>query len=654
MYLNNNSSDFTQGEISATIQIWNRAVISLMDIRHALISQGDTLNNYYLPASTFLYTSGGQAEILLNETAYNVERFGLFHGCKGTKLTITPHCEWLEYYMILYKAVEPPLHRGEYLRLMKKVNPFRQQYGFIPHDPLFFSEELRKMYDKWKGPTALNIFYGKAVFYRFVHQIFEELEQGHIHIFKPDIVAMAKRYLDEHYSETIYVQELCQMLGVSYSHFHRSFKQQIGTAPQDYLIKKRLAAAKEWLETSNASVREIANHCGFVDEYSLYRLFIKNMGVAPSIYRKTSQSNMIDKSIGNITPFPYNEKSQVSLGELKEKGGTYMFKQIRNKAVVTVALSLMLMLSACSTAPANSNGPDSSSTSTVNSQVAKKEGDKSVEEGTKTISTVMGDVEVPMNPKNVLINFYTGDVLAFGITPVAIDKDSKLSYTPYANLVKDIPQVSFWNSPEDLMEWEPDVIILSGAGADGYYEKASKVAPVIICPSNMRERITLLGKVFGMEEKAEQLLQDYESKVESTKEKIKNSGFEDKTFSIVESNEDDGATVKFFYNDNGRGGEILYTDLGLNAPKKLAEEYPGSNMTVSMEVAGEYFGDYIFYSRTSNDFDYSNTDIWNSFPAVKNKNVIEFDGDAFYHHDILSTNNQLEIIQEALLKLSEK
>lgn len=330
-----------------------------------------------------------------------------------------------------------------------------------------------------------------------------------------------------------------------------------------------------------------------------------------------------------------------------------MFRQMRSKAVMAAALSLMLLMSACSSVPTDNNGAGSAPTAAVTSQVETEETEP-VEEGTRTVSTIMGDVEVPVNPKNVLINFYTGDVLAFGITPVAIDKDSKLSYTPYADIAQDIPQVSFWNSPEELMDWQPDVIILSGAGGDGYYEKVSKIAPVIVCPSNLSERIRLLGEVFGMEEKAEQLLQEYELKVAATKEKIKHLGFEDKTFSIVEATEDSGATVRLFYNDNGRGGEIIYTDLGLNAPKKLAEEYPGSHMVVSMEVASEYIGDFIFYNRTTDDFDYSTSEIWNSLAAVKNVNIIEFERDLFYHHDIISTKNQLDAIQEALLHLAEQ
>lgn len=298
------TSSFTEKELAAALQIWNKAVISLMDIRHNLISSEEPLRGYRLPAHAFLFTLGGKGEVSLNNTTYSVGHFGLFHSSKGTELTINPLSDWLEYYLVLYKATEPPLlYKREYLRWMDQMNPFHRQFGFLPHNALFFSEELRKMYEKWIYPTPLNRFYVKSSFYRFVYEVYEALAQGQASIFEPNIIAVAKQYLDTHYSEPILIQELCQTLGVSYSHFHRSFKQQLGNAPQDYLIKVRLAAAKQWLENSTISIREIALHCGFSDEYSLYRLFAKNIGITPSAHREISHSNMIDNSIGKCGSF---------------------------------------------------------------------------------------------------------------------------------------------------------------------------------------------------------------------------------------------------------------------------------------------------------------------------------------------------------------
>jgi len=68
-----------------------------------------------MPASAFVFTSGAKGEVLLNDTSFHVEHFGLFHGGKSTELSIRPADGWMEYYMLFYKAGEPPFHKREKL-----------------------------------------------------------------------------------------------------------------------------------------------------------------------------------------------------------------------------------------------------------------------------------------------------------------------------------------------------------------------------------------------------------------------------------------------------------------------------------------------------------------------------------------------------------
>jgi iron complex transport system substrate-binding protein len=639
---------FIRQNLADAIYIWNRANIILLDIRHNLISPEESLRSYHLPANTFLYTSGGKAEVLLNDTAYNVERFGLFHGGKGVKLSIYPNCDWLEYYMILYKAAEPTFHRGEYLRLMKQGSPFRHQYGFMPHKPLFFSEELQNMYDKWKSPTSLNIFYGKAVFYRFVYEIYKELEQGEIHVFEPDIIAMARRYLDDHYNQAIIIGELCQMLGVSYSHFHRSFKKQIGMAPQNYLIKTRLTAAKEWLETSNASVREIALHCGFADEYSLYRLFIKNMGVAPSTYRETSQSNMIDYSIGNLVPFPYNKEGLVSCNKLKEKGATFMFKQIRSKAVVLAALSLMLMMSACAASPTNTSSSNSTPSSTVTTEAEKAVAAKEENIETRTIQMKYGDVEIPVNPKRVVVIFVQGDLLALGVTPVATSFNEG---SAFENQAEDITVIdAFSINKEEIMALNPDLILWNSED-EQVYQTLSKIAPTLACDyfnMDYQERLRFFGDVFNRKEKAEELIQEFDHKLVSAKKDLKEAGLLEKNMICIDIRE---GFIRAF--QGGRGGTLVYDFMGFLVPEKLqaafeTDEFKKTqSVDLSFEAMPEYIGDYILLDNSADTL--SDNPVWNNLPAVKEGRLIQASSNMFWFNDIISMSTQLDIITGAVL-----
>ncbi len=657
MKIDNNQSHFTQGEIAAAIQIWNRAAISLLDIRHNLITPGEAIRNYRLPAGAFLYTGGGKAEITLNDTAFTVDRFGLFHGGKGTQLSIQPQCDWLEYYMVLYKAGEPPFHRREYTRLIESNNPFRLQYGFPPENPIFIAELLRKMYERWKGPTPLNLFYGKSAFYQLVYAVYEELERGSVCIFEPDSVVMTMRYLDEHYGDEISMQELCGMLGISYSHFYKSFKERNGVSPQEYLIQARLSAAKHWLQDSDMPMRKIAEHCGFTDERSFYRLFAKCFGVSPNTYRKNSPLQGKDITIENEFSFQYNEQSRVSHDELKGKGETFMFKQIRSKAVMAAALSLMLLLSACGTVPENTGKADPTPTSAVTAQVAETEGVQPVENGTRTISTVMGDIEIPANPQRVVVNWYIGEVLATGLNVVGYNCWAQETMPFYDQMIA-TTKLENWQQ-EDVMALEPDLIITYSKDD---FETFSKIAPVLVIDESVTspERSRIIGDATGHSETANKNIETFEVKLAAAKEAFQSEAFEGKTFSIMEDWGASGDWSGVAYETGSRGGTLVYKYLGLQYPDKLAQliESTGEGRnTLSYEVAHEYFGDYILWFRQAGkESEYAKTDIWKSIPAVAEGRVLEIPGEyqgLFYYDDVLSLTAQLDYLVDALNALAD-
>lgn len=648
MYMDKNSAYATHKEIAAAVQIWNRGVISLVDIRHNLISPEEVLRGYRLPANVFLYTSGGQAEILLNDTVYNVTRYGIFHGVKGTELTITPHCDWLEYYMVLYNAAEPPHHRGEYRRLMEQVNPFRQQYGYMPYDPLFFSGELRIMYEKWKDPTPLNIFYGKAAFSRFVYEVYKELEQGQINILKPDLVTMATRFLHKNYRDTVSINELCEGLGISYSHFYRRFKQQTGRSPQEYLIHMRLTSAAELLQNSQGSIREIADYCGFQDERNLQRMFSKNFGMTPNAYRENASHHMRDDDLGKQISFSYNCESQVSFDKPGGKGATYMLKQMKGKMAVAAAVSMMLLLNACGSAPVNNDSGNSALSKTVTSQ------EQQVKEGMRIVSTVRGDVEIPQSPhKVVVMNYAFGDVLALGVTPAAVNDYWAIAGSAVEELLKDIPRASKF---EEVMSIEPDLII-TAYEKDEDYEKLSKIAPTVSFGTakettqlTTEERLSFLSKVLGVEDSVkDKVLSDYTSHIEQARQTLKDAGYKDESVTLMNNSLEETDIVVSTY----KGAQALYDDLGLLRSEKGQELYEKGEWyaSLSLEVLPEYCGDYIILYGDGNNNAFLGNGVYESLEAVKNGNVILMNESLSTFNDVISIRSQIDFIVEKLLAL---
>lgn len=324
-----------------------------------------------------------------------------------------------------------------------------------------------------------------------------------------------------------------------------------------------------------------------------------------------------------------------------------MFKQMRSKAVVATVLSLMLMLSACGTAPANIGGSELAPTPAVTTQAPKTEATAPVEKGTKTISTVKGDVEVPVNPQRIVSYYISGNIYAFDIEPIGID--SAYEGAGFADLVETAQIVNFNNS-EEVMALEPDLIVMHD---DHFYEDMSKIAPTVIVPYAMpvEEQITFLGEILSQEEKAKEIIANYQDAVEKNKQAIADAGLLAQTVTVVEGGFDN---MRIHGPTYIGAPAILYSVLGFKAPDQVEEDIliPGkSGAGFSLETLPQYTGDILVQFVWDGMDDMSTNPVWASLPAVKNGKLIEIPFSMAHYPDILSQIQQIEYLSDALLAL---
>jgi iron complex transport system substrate-binding protein len=646
---------FTREMIDIAVRIWARSSISLIDVRYKLLHPDKPIENYRMPTSMLVYTFGGTANVKLDRTVYQSERFGIFHGGKGTELSIHPTSRSLETYMVLYRTETPPFYKRESHRLLEQMNPFIQAYGFSPGNPIFFMEKFLIIYDRWKREPALDQFYAKVVLYQIVHEIYYELEKGGIRYFQPDYVDLIKQYLEEHYSQPVSIQQTIDMLPISRSQLMRMFKKSEHKSFQEYLNGIRLSATKRHLQNTSATIQEIAAGCGFVDELNLIRMFKKYNHMTPSEYRIKMITDMDVNDIDNDYQRHYNEGGLDKLVKFKGDGELSMFGKTRNKEMIlAAAMSLMLLLSACtSNAPVN-NGATASpaETQTQTTLSAGAKGTEVVTPQTRIVHTLKGDVEVPVNPQRVVVLYLMGDLLALGIKPVGI---STLVGGDDAAIASELDGITTLGSgqpsPEAVIALDPDLIIVT---TDDIYNKLHKIAPTIYIPYDLpvEERMEILGKSFGKEGQAKELLDNFYKKVKLSKQKLQQAGILDKTVTIMESNK--GSMAVMVGMGYGRGSQIIYQYLGMKAPEIVQQEMENSDnnatsMDVSYEVLPQYAGDYVFRSAFEGMVDLSDNSIWNNIPAVKEGRLIDMSFGLFFYNDIFSLDKQLDFVVDSLL-----
>lgn len=272
---------------------------------------------------------------------------------------------------------------------------------------------------------------------------------------------------------------------------------------------------------------------------------------------------------------------------------------------------------------------------------------------TRTVSTVMGDIEVPVNPKRVACYTWTGDLLALGITPV-ISNDAEL---PMMADVLSGTEISWFEDPEEILAVNPDLIIIRDQEK---YEEYSKIAPTLVVEYNtsLDDRMAFFGKVFDVEEKAQQVLDAFYSKVGTYVQAFKERGIYGKTITIMFY--DDKAPY-IYGDDYGFGGQVLYTLFGFHVPEIIQKEIIDTKegfRSVSWEVAADYLSsDYIQVGEETLNAETLETlgenAVWNSVDAVKNNQIItysrEYDRKTLYVLDKI-----IDYYYEQFMELSAK
>ncbi len=101
-----------------------------------------------------------------------------------------------------------------------------------------------------------------------------------------DLINGSREYIPE-------LSELANLAGLSLSRFKARFKEEMGIAPGDYIMRTKVEAASNILIQDNTSITNIALFLGFSTSQYFSTVFRKYMGVTPTEYRKSKTATHI-------------------------------------------------------------------------------------------------------------------------------------------------------------------------------------------------------------------------------------------------------------------------------------------------------------------------------------------------------------------------
>jgi len=224
-----------------------------------------------------VYNSG-----VLHDECPDVERGVSFYNC-GVK---NIHVNGLPENHLLPADVSPVLHTGMAIDLVETI----------------FLELVEQISGKKTSGAAVCFHLLKALLTILLEQIPHDKIQ---HDDRWDAsLLLSKKFIDEHFTETITVEQMSRIANMSISGFSHRFKKYLGLAPLKYLTRLRIGLAQKMLISTDKPIADVATEVGY-DTIGHFNNQFKNLvGVAPKSYRKlwvgAEQFKNLNDIVGNI------------------------------------------------------------------------------------------------------------------------------------------------------------------------------------------------------------------------------------------------------------------------------------------------------------------------------------------------------------------
>lgn len=129
---------------------------------------------------------------------------------------------------------------------------------------------------------AQMIRYRNSAVEKLASEVKRKLEQKHTSSY----VEQCKDYVQKHYREKIYLDDIADTLGVSASYLSRLFSKETGERLQDYITRVRIERAANLLTYSNESLSKIAEYVNFPSQSYFGKVFREQKQLSPRKYRE--------------------------------------------------------------------------------------------------------------------------------------------------------------------------------------------------------------------------------------------------------------------------------------------------------------------------------------------------------------------------------
>ncbi|WP_428656106.1 AraC family transcriptional regulator [Runella sp.] len=105
-----------------------------------------------------------------------------------------------------------------------------------------------------------------------------------------DRISFVLKYIRENITENLSIELLSEKAYMSESNFYRTFKHEMGSSPNDFIIEERLKLAESLLRNPKVSIKEAFMASGFNSFSYFCRIFKKKKNLSPTAFKEKSNT----------------------------------------------------------------------------------------------------------------------------------------------------------------------------------------------------------------------------------------------------------------------------------------------------------------------------------------------------------------------------
>jgi len=151
-----------------------------------------------------------------------------------------------------------------------------------------------EMLHGWTNQDDAGALLAQSCFYKLMYLVLKE----------PDAVTIAveqtKLYLEANLHKEITIEHLASLVGIDRYSLMKGFKERYGISIMEMLTELRIGRSKELLANGEHTVQKAAHEVGYADAFYFSRQFKKQVGFAPSIFRRNADMKVAAYSWPNI------------------------------------------------------------------------------------------------------------------------------------------------------------------------------------------------------------------------------------------------------------------------------------------------------------------------------------------------------------------